>query len=653
MKIKMTRKKTVLCIGLLTLVFYISLFAVTVSKVEAKDYQTTLNYDEYFHVSSGRFMDNSSSIYWSFNSTNTLVGIEVLIINDDNFTLFQADTSSVYGYQQSDGTLYEDNGTWSIQNFDKWHVVFWHNQLAGGPTDLALVVNFDRGLQNGLWYGLGILGIFIVIVSIFLINHLLQAKKKSSLDQTAHGTPSSFDRDSKTRMMTKLDKRESRIRRERILEGGTLPTLSELVVYFPSNNEKIKTAEVDVRGKTAIKSIVWINNQASFVDVDGSFIGTVKLFKGKNPIDIVAIGPYGSTLTSSLQINCASKDAPHSQSASLAYLLPDHAFDIRHDISSGIAQSSAEAQSAAIPADKLLKRRRGKEESVFPEVVPTQTQESIIVSESEIDPSVLAALKGEPLSEETISVQSVVSLDEIKPETTAEISESEIPPIPEIPKDIIEEEIPETPTIVEEDEEAIEESVEILEELVKSEGKFEPDELVPKQPGEKVEEEKDELEAIELDEFKPLQQQEEGTHELDIESKTQKLDDERSTVIQQHNGSLKSADGEITQVLKIEKRIENIEGKWYSTLGIANTSDFEIKKLELIEFISNTMEISDELPTNVEEPVVDTLPEGVKITWIANDVKSQMKIFITYTEQVNPLEIISEEQAKPKVIIRK
>jgi hypothetical protein len=65
------------------------------------------------------------------------------------------------------------------------------------------------------------------------------------------------------------------------------------------------------------------------------------------------------------------------------------------------------------------------------------------------------------------------------------------------------------------------------------------------------------------------------------------------------------------------------------------------------------MEISDELPTNVEEPVVDTLPEGVKITWIANDVKSQMKIFINYTEQVNPLEIIGEEQAKPKVIIRK
>lgn len=650
----MTRKKAVLCIGLLTLVFYISLFAVTNSKVESKNYQTTLNYGDYYHITSRRNLTDTGSIEWSFTGSNNSTGIEVRIFDEYNFTEFQ-NGSIAFGYLESDGTHYIDSGTWDVLYNNKWTVVFIHNQLLGDPTNLSIDVNFNRGglIESELWYVLGILGIFIVIVSIFLINHLLQAKKKSSLEQTAHGTPSSFDRDSKTRMMTKLDKRESRIRRERILEGGTLPTLTELVVYFPSNNVKITTAEIDVRGKTAIKSIVWINNQASFVDVDGSFIGTVKLFKGKNPIDIVAIGPYGNILTSSMQINCASKDAPSTQSASPGYLIPDQAFDIRHDIASSAIQPSPEVQSGAIPGDKLVKRKRGKEESVFPEVTPAQTRDSIIVPESEIDPSVLAALKGEPLSEETISVQSVVSLDEIEPKTTAEISESEIPPIPEIPKDITEKEVPETPTIVEEDEEAIEESVDLLEELVESEGKFEPDEMVPKQPGEKVSEEEDELEAIELDEFKPLQQQEKGTQELEIETKTQKLDDDRSTVILQSNGVLKSEDGEITQVLKIEKRIECIEGKWFSTLGIANISNFEIKKLELIEFISNTMELSDELPTNVEDPVVDTLPEGVKVTWIANDVKSQMKIFLTYTEQVNPLEIIGEEQAKPKVIIRK
>ncbi|NHJ31603.1 MAG: hypothetical protein FK732_01955 [Asgard group archaeon] len=504
-----------------------------------------------------------------------------------------------------------------------------------------------------MWYGIGILAIFALVVTIFLVNHLLQVRKRSSLHQTAHGTPSSFDQESKTRMMTKMEKRESQIRRERILEGGTLPNLTELVVYSPSANEKITTPEVDVRGKTAIKSIVWINNQASFVDVDGSFIGTIKLYKGKNPINIVAVGPYGNTLKSSMQVNCTARDAPPLQSTSPTYLLPDHGFDIRHDVTSGAAQPITDTQ-AAVPPDKLVKRRRGRqaEESVFPESVSTPTKDPIIVPESEIDPSVLAALKGEPLSEETISVQSVVALDEIETEAPAEISETDIPPIPEIPTDDIEDQIPDTPAIVP-DEEEIEESIDLLEEIVDSEEKFEPDEMVPKQPGEKVDDEEDDLEKIELDEFKPIQQKEEGTYELDIETKTQKLDDERSTTILQHTGLLKSEDGEVIQVLKLEKRIENVEGKWHSTLGIANTSEIEIKKMELVEFISNTMEIIGDIPTNVEEPVVDTIPEGVKITWVAKDVKPQMKIFLTYTEQVNPLEIIDEELAKPKITIRK
>ena len=36
------------------------------------------------------------------------------------------------------------------------------------------------------------------------------------------------------------------------------------------------------------------------------------------------------------------------------------------------------------------------------------------------------------------------------------------------------------------------------------------------------------------------------------------------------------------------------------------------------EYISNTMEITDTLPVNIQDPLVNTLPEGVKITWIDN-----------------------------------
>ena len=647
----MNRKKAILCLGILILAFSISMYTISTNKAEAKNYSTTLSYNEYYTVTSRFNLTENRIIEWSFTGSNNLTGIEVWILDEGNLTFYE-DFGIALGYQESDGTHYIDSGTFNVPYNAKWNDLFIHNQIAGNPTSLSIIVNFtsDGSQLTGLWYGLGIFGLFLMVALIFLINHLQQAKKKSGLDQTAHGTPSSFDKESKTRMMTKLDKRESQIRRERILEGGTLPTLSELVVYSPANNEKIDTPEVDVRGKTAIKSIVWINNQASFVDVDGSFIGTVKLFRGKNPVDIVVIGPYGSTLTSSLQVVCTARNAPPLQSTSPKYLLPDHAFDIRHDVTSGAAQPTTDRQPTAVSEDKMIRRKRGKDESVFPKPVTPKPQDSIIVPESEIDPSVLAALKGEPLSEEAISVQSVVSPEEIEIESIDEISDSEIPPIPEIPKDIIEEEL-ETTTVIEEDEEKIEESVDLLEEIIESEDKFEPDEMVPKQPGDKVKE--DDLEEIKLDEFKPLHQQEEGTHELEIETKTQQLDDKRSTTIFQHTAILKGEEGEVTQVLKIEKRIECIDGKWFSTLGLANTSDIEIKKLEIIEFVSNTMELPDEYRTNVEEPIIDTLPEGVQVTWVANKVKPQMKIFLTYTELVNPLEIISKKQTKPRIIIRK
>ncbi|MHA1213501.1 MAG: hypothetical protein ACTSSH_13705 [Candidatus Heimdallarchaeota archaeon] len=65
------------------------------------------------------------------------------------------------------------------------------------------------------------------------------------------------------------------------------------------------------------------------------------------------------------------------------------------------------------------------------------------------------------------------------------------------------------------------------------------------------------------------------------------------------------------------------------------------------------MVLKDKLPLNVDEPTIDHLPEGAQITWVLNEVKSQMKLFLTYSEDVNPLDIISEEQIQPKIIVRK
>ncbi|MHA1125996.1 MAG: hypothetical protein ACTSQX_10255 [Candidatus Heimdallarchaeota archaeon] len=486
----------------------------------------------------------------------------------------------------------------------------------------------------------GIVIIFGIVIAVILWDQIRNARKLSkNLDKSAHGSPSSFDAESKTKMMTRIDKRESKIRRERVLEGGTLPELTELAVYTPTLNEKISTPEVDVRGKTAIKSIVWINNQASFVDVDGSFIGTIKLHKGKNILEIVSIGPHGKAMRTKLAINCTAKEAVSPQSADYDYLLPAQSLDFHPSDATDDAYTTVERTSAEVSLD---------------DQIPVQPGDRIIVPESEIDPTVLAALRGDPLSEEPVIPEDSVSLDDIGDA----FPDGAIPGIPDVggPEEEDADQIPEIPDVVpevedeveepihEETDEEIDEAVKAIEEVVKIDEEFEPDKIMPFDEGK---------DTIELDEFQPLHQQEEGTQDLVIDSSEQTLKDERSTVILHHNGLVKRKDGETVPILKIEKRIENVEGKWFTTIGLANVSDVELKDINISEFISNTFKLKDKLPINVEEPVIETLSEGNKITWKLHSVKPQMKVFITYTEDVNPIDVTTDEQRTPKITVRK
>jgi hypothetical protein len=480
---------------------------------------------------------------------------------------------------------------------------------------------------NNVLMIIGIAIVFGIVIAVILWDQIRNARKQSrNLDKSAHGSPSSFDAESKTEMMTRIDKRESQMRRERILEGGTLPELVELAVYTPTVNEKISTPEVDVRGKTAIKSIVWINNQAAFVDVDGSFIGTIKLHKGKNTLEIVSIGPYGKAMRTKLAINCTAKEAVAPQSTD-DYLLPQPGIDIH---------ATDESDESYVVVKRAI-----IDDEPFDEI-PAQPGNQIIVPESEIDPTVLAALRGDPLSEEPVIPDDLIP--DI-PDISGPEEETQLPDIP----DVKPEEDEESKPIPEESDEGIEEAVKDIEELVKldeeqsSEG-FEPDKIMP------IHADKD---ALELDEFQPLHPQEEGSQEIIVETKEQALNDERSTVIIHHNGLVKREDGETVPILKIEKRVENVEGKWFTTIGLANVSDMELKDIHFSEFISNSFKIKDKLPANVEEPVLETLPEGNKISWVIHSVKPQMKVFITYTEEVNPIEITNEEQRIAEIIVRK
>lgn len=132
-------------LGLLVLFSFTIPFFTNIGLAQAKSYQVILSYGEYFYASSGRSIDETGSIDWSFSGSNAIIGIEVWVLDETNFALFQADSPSAVGYEQSDGSYYSDSGSWNVQEFGKWWIVFWHNQLLGGSTTLTIEVDFISG----------------------------------------------------------------------------------------------------------------------------------------------------------------------------------------------------------------------------------------------------------------------------------------------------------------------------------------------------------------------------------------------------------------------------------------------------------------------------------------------------------------------------
>ncbi len=60
---------------------------------------------------------------WYFSGSNSYVGIEVWLLNDEGFADFQS-LSSFSGYQLSDGGYYRADGVYDLPYEDYWYVVF-------------------------------------------------------------------------------------------------------------------------------------------------------------------------------------------------------------------------------------------------------------------------------------------------------------------------------------------------------------------------------------------------------------------------------------------------------------------------------------------------------------------------------------------------
>ena len=162
----------------------IAITSLSFNKVAGKDYSATLGFGEYFYTSSDKLIGTEGFVDWSFIGSNSFLGIEVYIMDEFNFELFQAEWFFTEGYTVSDGSYYDDFGSFDFPHEDYWYIVFLHNDLTAmlQTTTLDITVDFVYGgFGLGLLLAIIITPIVVVAAVIILIVVLVVRKKRKPI----------------------------------------------------------------------------------------------------------------------------------------------------------------------------------------------------------------------------------------------------------------------------------------------------------------------------------------------------------------------------------------------------------------------------------------------------------------------------------------
>ena len=171
-------------LGVIVIGVLIAVTSVSLVKVAGKDYSATLEYGEYFYATKGRTIGIGGFVDWSFTGDNAFVGIEVWIMDETNFLLFQAENPAAVGYEESDGSYISDSGSFDFPNDAIWYIIIMHNDGAAilETTTLDITVDFvGGGLVLGILLAIIIVPIVVVVVVITLVIVLILRKKKQPI----------------------------------------------------------------------------------------------------------------------------------------------------------------------------------------------------------------------------------------------------------------------------------------------------------------------------------------------------------------------------------------------------------------------------------------------------------------------------------------
>ncbi|MHA1775941.1 MAG: Loki-CTERM sorting domain-containing protein [Promethearchaeota archaeon] len=112
---------------------------------------TVLNYGEW----AGYYWDDAAGndeISWSFSSSNSYVGITVMMMDSANYYNFDNGYSYTY-YPQSSGNFISDSGTFTVPYSDTWYVIFvnWDSDMQS--TMLTYSGSITYNYFNGYYVG--------------------------------------------------------------------------------------------------------------------------------------------------------------------------------------------------------------------------------------------------------------------------------------------------------------------------------------------------------------------------------------------------------------------------------------------------------------------------------------------------------------------
>lgn len=133
-----------------------------------------LNYGYYYYD----FEYVGYRIIWSFESSNSFVGITVLTMNHEEYDKYRSAESYIY-YTLSDGNYVRDSGIFNVPYEDYWYIMFINRDSDEQQTYLTYEISYED--VNPFLFIMGTVVFIVVIGIVVVIIIVINQNKKSSM----------------------------------------------------------------------------------------------------------------------------------------------------------------------------------------------------------------------------------------------------------------------------------------------------------------------------------------------------------------------------------------------------------------------------------------------------------------------------------------